>query len=152
MLDSESLDSGKSTPRFLESPSMDFVAGKSSPLVVTQYRSKPEDHVFRSGRGSPDSSSDQTTESDSRQPLSPLAKSSHSSGRSSTEHSVSDSQPKGLSIYPNSSYEPAEDSDEEHIVSYTLSSESASTSKDSESSLANEPSSTEHTLHSEGTD
>lgn len=125
MLDNESLDSGKSTPRFLESPSTDSLAGKSSPLVVAQYRSS-DDHIHRTGRGSPDSSVDQTTEIDSRQPLSPLAKSSYSSGRSSAEHMIPGSQTKGLSIYPSPDHDsqPLDtDSDEDQIVSYTLSNE-----------------------------
>ena len=63
MLDDESLDSGKSTPRFLESPSTDSLTGKSSPLVVAQYHSS-DDQIHRTGEGSPDSNTDQRIESE----------------------------------------------------------------------------------------
>ena len=102
MLDNESLDSGKNTPRFLESPSTNSLTGKSSPLVVAQYRSS-DDQIHRTDEGSPDGSTDQRIESESnRQPLSPLAKSFYSSQNTeqSTEMTKSDSQSKGLSIYP----------------------------------------------------
>ena len=100
MMDNESLDSGKSTPRFLESPSMD-----SSPLVVAQYRSS-DDQIHRTDQGSPDSSNtDQRMESESnRQPLSPLAKSFYSS--QNTEQSAKSApRSKGLSIYPSSQHD-----------------------------------------------
>ena len=136
MMDNESLDSGKSTPRFLESPSMDSLTGKSSPLVVAQYRSS-DDQIHRTDQGSPDSSNtDQRMEAESnRQPLSPLAKSFYSS--QNTEQSAKSApRSKGLSIYPSSQHdcqpEQHTSTDEEDIVSYKLSRESTNTSKDSE--------------------
>ena len=136
MLDNESLDSGKSTPIIIESPSMDSLAGKSSPLVVAQYRSS-DDQIHRTDRESPDSSADQRIEAESSRqsgPLSPLAKTFYSS--QNTEQSAkSVSQSKGLSIYPSSQHDcqPQQHStDEEDIVSYKLSRESTNTSKESE--------------------
>ena len=157
MLDNESLDSGKSTPRFLESPSMDSLTGKSSPLVVAQYRSS-DDQIHRTDRGSPDSSRDQQMESDgSRQPLSPLAKSFHSSQNKeqSTEMTKSGSHSKGLSIYPSSQHDcqPEEQhTDEEDIVSYTLSRKSTDTSIEGEVGQAMGPSTEHEHLNYEGTD
>ena len=134
MLDNESLDSGKSTPRFLESPSMDSLTGKSSPLVVAQYRSS-DDQIHRTDQGSPDSNTDQRIEAESnRQPLSPLAKSFYSS--QNTEQSAkSVSRSKGLSIYPSSQHDCQPDqhsTDEEDIVSYKLSRETMKTLTESE--------------------
>lgn len=129
MLDNESLDSGKSTPRFLESPSTDSLTGKSSPLVVAQYRSS-DDHVQTSDC---ESISDQHTDSGNRQPLSPLTKASYSSEKSRTE-CISGSQSKGLSIYPSSdhNYQPAKHFKEEKMVSSTLSREGTAVSLSSE--------------------
>ena len=160
MLDNESLDSGKSTPIFLESPSTDSLTGKSSPLVVAQYRSS-DDHVHTSDS---ESTNDQHSESESRQPLSPLTKASYSSTKSRTEY-ISGSQSMGLSIYPSPdhNYQPAKHFKEEKMLSYTLSSESTTASfsyslsresttvsLDSEDSPADESLSTAG--HYEGTD
>ena len=160
MLDNESLDSGKSTPRFLESPSTDSLTGKSSPLVVAQYRSS-DDQIHRTDEGRPDSSTDQQIESESnRQPLSPLAKSFYSSQKTeqSTEMTKSGSQSKGLSVYPSSQHdcqpEQHSSTDEEDIVSYTLSRKSTNTSIESEVSPTAGPS-TKHVIEHlgyEGTD
>ena len=154
MLDNESLDSGKSTPRFLESPSMDSLTGKSSPLVVAQYRLS-DDQIHRTDQGSPDSSMDQRIESESnRQPLSPLAKSFYSS-QNTEESAKLVPRSKGLSIYPSSQHDcqPEQHSiDEEDIASYKLSRKSTNTSMESEVSSAAR-SSTEHEhLGYEGTD
>ena len=160
MLDNESLDSGKSTPRFLESPSTDSLTGKSSPLVVAQYRSS-DDQIHRTDEGRPDSSTNQQIESESiRQPLSPLAKSFYSSQNTeqSTEMTKSGSQSKGLSIYPSSQHdcqpEQHSSTDEEdiNIVSYTLSRKSTNTSIESEVSPAAGPSTEREHLGYEGTD
>ena len=135
MMDNESLDSGKSTPRFLESPSMDPLTGKSSPLVVAQYRSS-NDQIHRTDQGSPDSSStDQRMETESnRQPLSPLAKSFYSSQNDTEQSAKPAPRSKGLSIYPSSQHdcqpEQHTSTDEEDIVSYKLSRESTNTSKE----------------------
>ena len=140
MLDNESLDSGKSTPRILESPSTEVIMGKSSPLVVTQYRSS-DDQTHRTDDDShEDGCGDRQVDLDCRQTVSPLAKSSYSSGR---EHAVSASQSKGLSILPSSQHDsqPAGSPEDEAIVSYKLSRESTVSSLDSQSSL---PSSTGH--------
>ena len=147
MLDNESLDSGKSTPRYLESPSTDSLTGKSSPLVVAQYRSS-DDYVHTSDS---ESTNDQHSESDSRQPLSPLTKASYSSGKSRTEY-ISGSQSKGLSIYPSPDHnsQTAKHFKEEKMVSYTLSKESTAVSLDGEASPAGESLSTAE--HYEGTD
>ena len=147
MLEDESLDSGKSTPRFLESPSTESLTGKSSPLVVAQYRSS-DDHVHTSDS---ESTKDQNSETDSRQPLSPLTKASYSSAKSRTEY-ISGSQSKGLSIYPSPDYncQPAKLFEEEKMVSYTLSREGTAVSLDSEDSPADESLSTAE--HCEGTD
>ena len=142
MQDYESLDSGKSTPRFLESPSLDVLTGKSSPLVVAQYRSS-DDQAHRTDQKALDSSSRIEPES-SRPSLSPLAKtvysSSQSAEQSTTEVNKPGSQsPKGLSIFPSSQHDcqPTEHSstDEEDVASYTLLRESATTSSESEVSL-----------------
>ena len=135
MLDNDSLDSGKSTPRFLESPSTDVMMGKSSPLIVAQSRLSEEQSHKSDENSSEDLSTNRHVDLDGRQPVSPLAKASYSSGKNySATAATSSPRTKGLTILPSARHDsrPTSDSDEKDVISYKLSRESTTSSFDSE--------------------
>ena len=143
------VDSGKSTPRYVDSPSVDSMAGKMSPLVVATQQLLSTDTLTETQESG-------STIRDALQPLSPLAmdcvvaattENSTNPGPSNTitdsnlKANGSKSTAKVMSIYSSTEHDskPAQEHRQlESIPSFSLSRMSTSTSLESHSNGASE--------------